>query len=414
MPKIKIKIKILSVLFAICLALPASAQNYNFNIGGLQYSSGPAVPGACSPDGRQFFKNATTKGWYTCIAGAYVANGGGGSGSVTGVLGTSNQINSDGSSTTPTLSLSSTLALPGTLTSATAGAASTPAAMFTGAPFTGGTTTTTYPLFYLNSGVTQPTTLATLGTFIGINAPVGFSGNWLDFHINGAASVFSISNTGSLLAGSNISGGAAAFLGLLGRSHWSSPADGIFEALNAGGTGFTRLQFGGTTTSFPGFTVSGTSIIQTLATGGTGGSFGAGGFTPVGIGTPTQIYNTAATASAASVGPTTMFTPALTGNYWFKSYLTQTVLGASCAGNTTVVVKVIYQDPSAAGAQTISLGTYTIVNNGTIGVVPWTSGPTDWTFVSTANAIQVSTTYTGGGSCSPAPTVQLTPILVAL
>lgn len=55
---------------------------------------------------------------YTCQSGTWATVGGaGGGGTVTGVLGTTNQINSDGSATTPTVSLSSTLVLPGTLTS---------------------------------------------------------------------------------------------------------------------------------------------------------------------------------------------------------------------------------------------------------------------------------------------------------
>lgn len=69
----------------------AIAQNYNFNIGGLQYASGPSVPGACSRAGAYFFKNAATKGWYICNGLTYdaMATGGGGSavwGAITGTL----------------------------------------------------------------------------------------------------------------------------------------------------------------------------------------------------------------------------------------------------------------------------------------------------------------------------------------
>jgi hypothetical protein len=118
---------------------------------------------------------------------------------VTSVTGTANQINSSGGAT-PTLTLSSTIALPGTLTSATAGAASTPAVTLSGAPFTGGSGTTTFPQFYMNSGGTAPTALNTAGTIFGINAPSGFTGNHLDFHINGAASIFSVGATGAIIA----------------------------------------------------------------------------------------------------------------------------------------------------------------------------------------------------------------------
>jgi hypothetical protein len=70
-----------------------------------------------------------------------------------------------------------------------------------GAPFAGGTGTTTVPLVYLNSGATAPTTWSTAGTPLGINAPAGFTGNYLDFRLNGAASVFSVNFAGSILLG---------------------------------------------------------------------------------------------------------------------------------------------------------------------------------------------------------------------
>lgn len=109
------------LILVFCLSPVLATAQYNFNIGGLQYSSGPSVPGSCTRDGSKFFKNTTTKAWYTCIAGSWAIDGGGGggAGTVTGVLGTANQINSDGSTSTPTLTLSSTLIIPGTITSAT-------------------------------------------------------------------------------------------------------------------------------------------------------------------------------------------------------------------------------------------------------------------------------------------------------
>lgn len=78
-----------------------------------------------------------------------------------------------------------------------AGAASTPGVLFNGAPFTGGSGTTTFPYIYVNNGASGPTTFSTSGTEFGINAPSGWGGNFLDFHVNGAASVFSVSSNGS-------------------------------------------------------------------------------------------------------------------------------------------------------------------------------------------------------------------------
>jgi hypothetical protein len=78
-----------------------------------------------------------------------------------------------------------------------AGAASTAGFALTGAPFTGGSGTTTYPFFYLNDG-TAPTTWSTAGTEFGVNSPSGFTGNMLDFHVNGGASVAKLDYQGNL------------------------------------------------------------------------------------------------------------------------------------------------------------------------------------------------------------------------
>jgi hypothetical protein len=68
-----------------------------------------------------------------------------------------------------------------------------------GAPFTGGTGTTTAPYFYLQQGATAPTTWSTTGTEIGINAPSGFTGNFEDDRINGGTSVFSVNYQGNVV-----------------------------------------------------------------------------------------------------------------------------------------------------------------------------------------------------------------------
>jgi hypothetical protein len=75
------------------------------------------------------------------------------------------------------------------------------------------------------------------------------------------------------------------------------------------------------------------------------------------------------------------------------------------------VVNLIYQDPNAASAQTVSLATYTVSGAGTLGVVPWTSGVAGWNFTAKANTpVQFSTTFTNG-NCTTAPTVQFYPFL---
>jgi len=58
---------------------------------------------------------------------------------------------------------------------------------------------------------------------------------------------------------------AAQPLGWSARAQMQSPADGIVELLNNAGTGFTRLQLGGTTASFPAIKRNSTALNFRLA-----------------------------------------------------------------------------------------------------------------------------------------------------
>lgn len=313
---------------------------------------------------------------------------------------------------------------PGEIFHTGSGAANQAGIESTGTLFTGGTGTTTRPFFYINHGPTQPTTWSTLGTVIGINAPSGFTGSWLDFHINGGTSVFSVTNSGNVNASGNISGGATTFIGLLNRSHFNSSADGLITLLNNAGTSFTRLLFGGTTTSFPGFCISGVTIIQCLASGAAGGAFGAGGFTPVGIGTPTQIYNTAATAQTASIGATTMFTNgAADENYRFNVYIGQVAQGTTCTVAGSVAVSIVFTDPITGNAYTYIVPLHGSAGTSNLANIPLaTSAPavanvgvgTIEFRAKASTAIQVSTTYALGTCSSGQPSYSIYPSLEAL
>lgn len=126
------------------------------------------------------------------------------------------------------------------------GALSLPTLLLSGAPIqTGGTGTTTHPLFYLNSG-TAPTTWSTTGTIEGINAPSGFTGNFVDYHLNGGVSVYKVDSTGALTSGAittgnNITG--ASFILTNGGNLFATGA-GTTRLSNAGGTGLTSLALG--------------------------------------------------------------------------------------------------------------------------------------------------------------------------
>lgn len=115
----------------------------------------------------------------------------GGTGTARGLTITTN------GTTAITIDTSQTVTFPGRVIHSVAGAASAPALTLTGTPNTGNATTS-YPLFYINIGVTQPTTLSTGGTIIGANGPSGFAGNYLAFHTNGGSVIARITSAGAL------------------------------------------------------------------------------------------------------------------------------------------------------------------------------------------------------------------------
>lgn len=83
------------------------------------------------------------------------------------------------------------------VTNSTNGAASVPAEIYTGTILTGGTATTNFPNILLQpTGTTAVTSWSTSGTGLGFNLASGFSGNFIDAHITGGASVFKVDNTG--------------------------------------------------------------------------------------------------------------------------------------------------------------------------------------------------------------------------
>lgn len=140
------------------------------------------------------------------------------------------------------------------------GAASTPTMTLSGSCFVG-TGTTSTPCFYINQG-TAPTTWSTGvgGTLIGLNAVASFAGNFMDFHLNGGGTLFKVDSFGSMNVGTitglgTINAAAASGLGFVGRSRWTSAADGRLNATNAAGAslGLTRFTLGTEAATNPAF-----------------------------------------------------------------------------------------------------------------------------------------------------------------
>lgn len=148
-----------------------------------------------------------------------------------------------------------------------AGAASTAGMLLNGTLFAGGTGTTTFPYFYINQG-TAPTTFSTTGTLFGLNGPSGFTGNFIDAHLNGGASVFNVTSAGAVVAAGTLSAGVSSNVGWFGRSNMSSPADSQILLRNNSQNAFARLQFGGTTSSF-GALCTATTVITICGADGT-------------------------------------------------------------------------------------------------------------------------------------------------
>ena len=112
-----------------------------------------------------------------------------------------------------------------------ASAASAPAIYYTGTLYNSGTGTTNFPYWYINNGPTAPTTFSTSGEEFGINAPSGYTGNFLNFFTNGSASRFSVD-----------------YLGDVNATQVSTNASGAgnFQAYNSAGTFYTNWSSGAT------------------------------------------------------------------------------------------------------------------------------------------------------------------------
>jgi hypothetical protein len=150
------------------------------------------------------------------------------------------------------------------------GAASTPGILGSGTWFTGGSTTTTKPYLLVEPSGTTSTGWSTSGTGIGVNAASGFAGNLLDLQVAGA-SKGKVSATGILTTGSHVlSGGnieATGYFGFNSLATIKSTSSGVLTLGNYAdpATDFSRLQFGGTTSSFPALKRSTTGIVARLA-----------------------------------------------------------------------------------------------------------------------------------------------------
>lgn len=194
------------------------------------------------------------------------------------------------------------------------GAASTPAVSLTGAPYTGGSTTTNFPLLYFNcAGSTQPTTLSANGALIGENSCSTFTGNVLEFHENGGSSVFSVSYVGAMTLNSNITAAA----GEVSANSFASKLSHIFysSTVPAIGSGFGSSPSVTAANGTAAFTVnvgtgaSATSGVITMPAATNGWICSVNDLTARATGTAlNQTYETATTTTSVTITNQTIST----------------------------------------------------------------------------------------------------------
>lgn len=159
-------------------------------------------------------------------------------------------------------------------TNSTNGAASVPAYTLSGAAFAG-TGTTSTPLFLIQpTGTTAYTGWNTNGTYTGGNIPTGNQDivNW----VKGGAIYYKVDNTGFLTLRAGFVVGSLS--GSTPNGAFFAPSAGVVAITNNTGTGLTRLQLGGTTSSFGSFQTNGTETDSMLADGSATAPFGASTF----------------------------------------------------------------------------------------------------------------------------------------
>lgn len=163
------------------------------------------------------------------------------------------------------------LSVSGNLNISKSPTASGSALVNSGTLFTGGTGTTTLPMYRMQSGAaTAATTWSTSGTYQGINADSGFSGNFVDYRVNGGASLFIVNSAGSIVSAGNITAGASNSFVWNGRSKISSPSDGTITLQNNAATGFTKLALGSDVAAPTATTIQTNSVVAgTSNTAGT-------------------------------------------------------------------------------------------------------------------------------------------------
>jgi hypothetical protein len=255
-------------------------------------------------------------------------------------------------------------------TNSTSGAASTPAMKYSGVPFAG-TGTTSFPLIYINdSTATASTTLNTAGTYLGVNGHG--SADLMNLLLDGT-SKFKVSSAGAVTGQSGITIPGNSKFGWSGASTINCTADGNIILANNAATGFTRLDFQGTSNSASaigwdavnGLTLqsaAGTATWNDNSTANSGtvaNRYSFGIAAPTLTSTGTSVTNTVASTVYIGGAPTDSTNTTSTTKYALNVNAGATNLGGSVKiGGGTAITKVLSATATldfgstAAGAST--------------------------------------------------------------
>ncbi|MFO0702920.1 MAG: hypothetical protein U0514_03635 [Candidatus Andersenbacteria bacterium] len=152
-------------------------------------------------------------------------------------------------------------------------------------------------------------TAATGGTDVGVTiqtgADLGSADSVLVVKDNaGASTLFQVLGNGNAVVNNSFNVGTSASIFWNARSVLKSSADGVIELSNNASSDFTRLNFGGTTSSFPALARSGTTLQVKLADGSADTTLQAGNTLFTGATHQLGAAGTAATLEGLATGAT--------------------------------------------------------------------------------------------------------------
>ncbi len=224
------------------------------------------------------------------------------------------------------------------------GGLSQSAVLVNGTPVTGGSGTTTYPLFSIwQNSTTGPSTWSTSGTVFGINAGASFTGNLVDLYVGGGSSLFSVTSGGIARANSafasstfrNTTNAATTFNGGIDQTSQVSSSTGTFRGGNV--TGGSTASISGGAAFFQGGDNASTGGSETggAATLRGGDDTGASGNTNTGGAVTIRGGNVASTGTSLTPGAVSLTGGGLTGLATNIAGADVTVVGGLGTGNAT-------------------------------------------------------------------------------